>query len=410
VIIKKIPRVVFVSGESLSSRIATPLRSRLVPGGLDITIDAAATIMTAYCVIKGVPTMSPAADRNPDLDIWIDEDLSILTAVCTISGSIPFVDFNTTMIAVGTIDMGLGGAIVLGNVYSATMTAVCTISGSMLILTPRKNWVQWAKFGTVDFTKDKQNKSGDIPLDWYGYVWAIKVLNNTPMAYGENGVSILSKLTTKLGFTYGYKTIYTVGLKGKGAVCGDVSAHYFIDNLGQMWRLSDKLELLDYSEFLSVMIGSKLVMSLDHNTGFIYICDGTYGYVYSTKTGSFASGPVNVSGIDSRDGTILVVAPTTITIPGFEKWTDIQDMKTRRSKTIHFVEVGVDLSIAMQTSVEWRSDKVASFTRLPWQYLSPKGIAHPMCTGVEFRFGLKTATYASFEIDYINIRGTINDN
>jgi hypothetical protein len=107
---------------------------------------------------------------------------------------------------------------------------------------------------------------------------------------------------------------------------------------------------------------------------------------------------------------LFVVAPAAITIPGFEKWTDIQDMKTRKTKTIESIEIGVDLSIAMQASAEWRMDKASSFTRLPWQYVSPKGVAHPMCTGVEFRFGLKTATYASFEIDYINIVGVINDN
>jgi hypothetical protein len=330
-------------------------------------------------------------------------------ATCTISGTnFNYLADTATLTAVGVISGGYN----VGGTVGDTLTGIGSISGTLLLLSPRKNWVQWAKFGSVDFSKDKTNKSGDIPLDWSGYVWKIMPLGNTPVAYGENGVSVLAKSSTKFGFTYGYKTIYTVGLKGKGAAIGlkDNLAHFFIDAEGQLWKLSEKLELLDYSEFLSPMTGSKIVMSLDENTGLIYICDGTYGFIYNVRTGSMTSGPVNVSGIGIRDGSLYVVAPTTISIPSFEKWTDIHDMKTRKTKTIEALEIGVDLSIEMQASIEWRMNKTTAFSRLPWVYVSPRGVAHLFCTGIEFRFGLKTATYADFEIDHLSIIGVINDN
>ena len=361
-----------------------------------------------YCVLKAAAYSSTLAEmgRDSNLDIWTDPDDSIMIAECTLSGGLPFPIFSATLTAICTLDADY----IEGNVFGATLTGTGTISGTLILLSPRKNWIMWAKTGSVDFTKDKSNKSGDTPLDWKGYAWAIKVLNDTPVVYGENGVSILTKLTTKFGVAYGYKTIYDIGLKGKGAVAGDKSAHYFIDAKDQMWKLSDKLELLDYSEFLSTLTDNKTVMSMNIDNGLIYICDGTYGYIYNTRMNSMTSGPINVSGIGNRDGSLYIVAPATISIPGFEKWTDIHDMKTRKSKTIEAIEVGVDISIAMQASIEWRVDKATAFSRLPWRYLSPLGIAPLFCHGVEFRFGLKTATYASFEIDHINIIGVINDN
>lgn len=409
-IIRRIPRDVFIAPE-LPRKIPEPPRlSKLFFNNLDIIISGDVTTLSAYCVMQGVATSWPLdqVPINYNLDIVFDAENELI-AVGTLSGSInTSLVASTTLTVEGTISAGY----IIGNILGEALIGTGTILGTLLLLNPRKNWVQWAKFGTVDFTKDDTNKAGDIPLDWKGYVWKILVLNGTPIAYGENGVSVMNKVSTKYGFTYGYKTIYTIGLKGKGAVVGtkDNSTHFFIDQEGQMWKLSDKLEMLDYSEFLSPLTGTKTVMSIDGNTGLIYICDGTYGFIYNSQVGSMTSGPVNVSGVGVRDGSLYIVAPATIAIPGFEKWTDIHDMKTRKTKTIESFEVGVDLSIAMQASIEWRMDKVTAFSRLPWVYVSPRGVAHLFCTGVEFRFGLKTATYADFEIDHLNIVGVINDN
>jgi hypothetical protein len=374
-----------------------------------MTTTIAADTLSSYCRLRGVPTSWPldVVPVNHGLDIVFDAE-GLLVAPCTISGTKSVQLYGAILTGTGTIS----GDFIEAGVYTDTLTAEGTISGSLLLLNLRSNFVQWSKFGTVDFTKDKSNRSGDIPLDWKGYVWKILVLNGAPVAYGENGVSLMTKLSTKYGFTYGYKTIYNIGLKGKGAAVGskDNMVNYFIDKDSQLWKLSDKLELLDYSEFLGSLTGSKIAMSIDENNGFIYICDGTYGFIYNTRTGSMVSGPVNVSGIGVRDGSSYIVAPATIAIPSFEKWTDIHDMRTRKTKTIEAIEVGVDLSIAMQASVEWRMDKATAFSRLSWVYVSPKGLAHLFCTGVEFRFGLRTSTSGDFEIDHLNIIGVINDN
>jgi hypothetical protein len=50
------------------------------------------------------------------------------------------------------------------------------------------------------------------------------------------------------------------------------------------------------------------------------------------------------------------------------------------------------------------------FNRLPWQFLGPKGVGYLTCTGTEFRFGLASSRYAPFDIDYLNVKGVINDN
>jgi len=122
----------------------------------------------------------------------------------------------------------------------------------------KKNWLKWSDVGSVNFTIGRSNVAGERPLDWNGFIYSVKKLRNKVVAYGENGVSFL----TPAGGAYGLDTIYRVGLKGKHAVTGDDSKHFFVDNSGQLWKVSAELELLDYSEYLS-SLNASIVMSYD---------------------------------------------------------------------------------------------------------------------------------------------------
>jgi len=222
---------------------------------------------------------------------------------------------------------------------------VAVFSPVIILERAKTNWFKWSDIGSLDFTIDKTNVAGERPLDWKGWVYSIRKLGGKVVAYGENGVSVL----TPAQKYYGLQTIYRVGLKGKGAVSGDDSVHYFVDNLGQLWRFSEGLEKLDYSEYLSGML-ENLVLSWDTANKLLYICDGSQGYIFSQDSGSLGAGPVNVTGIDSQGGILYVAAPATIATPTLELCTDIYDFGSRRGKNIYSLEFGTDLTETLKAA------------------------------------------------------------
>jgi len=283
----------------------------------------------------------------------------------------------------------------------------------------RANWVQWSNIGEMDFTKGRDNVAGERPLDWASWVYNIRKMKEGVVAYGKNGVSLLIPQSNvgdrgqisrvPIANTYGLNTIYRVGLKGKMAMDGSDTEHFFIDNLDQLCRLDDEgFKILDYSEYIS-NLGDDLVLTFDKETGLLYICDDTYGYIYNSRSDSFGQGPVNVSGIGAQSGVTYIASPAAISTPNFEVWTDIIDVGTRKSKTIYSIETGVNLTIDLYASIKYRNDKANSFSQTHWQYIDPHGIAYIFCYCHEFMIGLKTTEYEYFEIDYLNIRGVIND-
>lgn len=269
----------------------------------------------------------------------------------------------------------------------------------------KTNWIKWSDIGHLDFTIDKTNVAGERPLDWKGWIYAIKQLGSKVVVYGENGVSFLIPSEKY----YGLKTIYRIGLKGKCAVAGDESIHYFVDNLGKLWRLSEGLKKLDYSEYLFGML-ENLVLSWDTANQMLYICDGAQGYVYSQDSGSLAAGPVNVTGIDSQSGVLYVTAPAAIVTPTFELCTDIYDLGSRRGKNIYSIEVGTDLTETLEAAIDYRIDKASAFAVTDWHMVDPRGLAYIPVYGREFRFRLRCETLEYFEIDSIVVNGEVYRN
>jgi len=255
----------------------------------------------------------------------------------------------------------------------------------------RANWVKWSKIGRLDFTIDESIEAGERPLDWKGFV------------YGQNGVSILNPS----GVHYGMRTIYRIGVICKPAVAGTDDEHYFIDQKSRLLRLTGEgLQMLDYSEYISQLSCPKL--SLDPEFGLLYICDGTKGYVYSTKDRSLGLGPANVTDINSQTGDLYVVSPAEIEIPKFDITTDIYDLGTRKPKTIKWIEIGTDLTGKLEAMIESRIYNDAGFNQSKWALVNPNGIAYITCYGVEFKFNIRSYIYEYLELDYINVTGVIH--
>ncbi|QGH73440.1 MAG: stabilization protein [Podoviridae sp. cty5g4] len=302
---------------------------------------------------------------------------------------------GVTITVLGNILSG-GDGCFLNNIVNTTTSVL----GDIYITSNKKNWVQWAKIGSLDFTIDKSNMAGERPLDWKGAIYAIKKLLNKVVVYGENGISFLMPVDT----AYGLNTFYRVGLKGKNAIAGDDSTHFFIDKTGVMWKLGESLERLDYSEYFSGM-SSGIVLSYDLLNRQIYICDGGVGYIYDPLIGSLGKAQSNITGISSQSNTFYVVAPETIINPAFEICTDIINFGTTAYKTINSVAIGGDIFTNLMLAVDYKREIGGQFITTPWVTVPSRGLVRINVFGRDFRFRLKTNTYERFRLSYLMVEG-----
>ena len=284
-------------------------------------------------------------------------------------------------------------------------------SGGVSVFTsgPKDNWVKWSNIGSLDFTIDRSNVAGERPLDWKGVVYTLLTLKNKletrVVAYGANGVSVLPPA----GNTYGLFPIYDVGIKSKHAVvAAGTSTHYFVDRKSQLWKLSDGLTLLDYSEYLSALTSP--VLTWESDTQLLYICDGTVGFVYSPEAESLGRGPTNITGIGIQDGSRYIIGTGTITVPVLEIVTDIYDLGSRYAKSIQSIEWGINATVQLETRIEFRQKKNAAFLITNWYPLDSRGVRYIQCYGYEFKFHLRAESAVEFlRPDYVRVNGIVHD-
>lgn len=293
--------------------------------------------------------------------------------------------------------------ILLSTTALLSLTATVTF-GDIILEAAKSNWISWSNIGSLDFTIWKDNVAGTRPLDWKGWVYAVKKLDKKVVAYGENGVSLL----TPSGNIWGLQTIHRVGLIGKGAICGSGFEHFFIDRTGKLFSLKASLDLLNYSEYL-IDLSPSVLMHYDEQERLIYICDGKIGFIYSPDTKSLGTGPPNITGIGHLSGTDYYVGAGPFLYPFFEICTDIYDMESRKKKTIQSVSFGVDDEDGLYAAIDYRNSKSEDFRTTAWQRVGIDGIVNIPCFGTEFRFRLKSLTYSDIELDYIKVNGFIHN-
>ena len=372
-------------GSATITSSATGSYSLVTPAARDTTLDTVYSCEGTSS--QGVSEQGKLIVTATVLGTWIT---TVITAsAITVTTSI-FGNWNE---GIGTSDSVLGITITL----KPNSDFIPFTSGV------KTNWVKWSNIGSISFTQGKSNVAGERPLDWKGTVYAVKKLFGKIVVYGDNGVSFLSPS----GILFGLNTIYRIGLKGKNAVAGDETKHFFIDNSGKLWKLTDTMKKLDYSEYLNSLTAN-VVMSYDNLNNLIYICDGSVGYVYDTVTDSLGRCSPNITGIGYQSGTQYVAASSAITTDPFEICTDIYDLGVRAGKTVFSLELGINLSTDLYAAIDYRRDIAGSFTQTPWYIVSSIGRVFITAWGREFRFRVKTLSYEDFELDYIKING-VND-
>jgi hypothetical protein len=264
--------------------------------------------------------------------------------------------------------------------------------------------IQWSDIGSFSFDIDKKNIAGEAPLNWKGYVWKIIPLGSDIMVYGSGGIT---KLTPK-GNVFGMQDLSKVGIANAWSISGTDKLHMFVDKRNRLCKVVDKIYILGYEEYLEEMTNP--ILLYDELNQLVFICDGTYGYIYSIEDESLGTGPINLTGIGYSEGVLYVVASGTVAMPKFEILTDIIDLGTRKHKTIQQIEVGTNLSRRVfNASVEYNSSLTGQFRSVGWHSVTPEGVATIHCFGKEFKIGIKCLGLDEFEIDYVKIRGFIHD-
>lgn len=376
---------------------STAAPTTAVPGAIDcepLIVDTRYVWFTLHTSTK--------LDPNPAYDTLIDID-EFGPLVFTTYIGLNLKNVGIVITALISITSMHGGA-VLGEVANCEpLISISSIIGSVPdVFKSLQNFVSWSKVGYLDFTIDQSNVAGERPLDWGGWVSKIMKLKDKIIVYGQNGLSVLKPYNN----TYGLETIHRIGLKCRTSAAGSDRVHFFIDSLNCLWKIDDSLTKLDYSEFLGLMTDP--LLTYDEVNDLLYICDKEFGYVFSPSSNGFGQGPVNISGVGTKNGTLYVVSPSEITTPKFEICTDTYDLGVRKPKTVTGIEVGADLTDNLYSSVDFRVSYKENFRRIGWFLVNPDGKSFPRCYGVEFRFRLKSFKYEKFELDYIKVFGHIH--
>ena len=355
----------------------------------------------------GSPTVFPAG--------FIDLSVSITGEILNKSIIVDEIRLSTS----------INGSGAIGHVI-ATLPIQFTVNieaGYTSLTQLKDNWIKWSKIGSLDFTIDQSNIAGERILDWKGLVFQILKLGTKAfVVYGLNGVTMFSPATihspnlggamagmagTQVTPTFAMQNLSPVGVLWKGAIAGNDEVHFFIDERDRLCLVSSEgIKILDYSEYLEQMTNP--VLTFEDGTGLLYICDGTLGYIYSSRFNSFGEGPATITGSGIQSGVGYVTAPEEFEIPPFEITTDIYDFGIRKPKTIQWIELGVNANARLEVMIETRVSKSDEFKKTPWKLVNPSGVAHCPCYGSEFKFHVRSETYEWFTLDYIKVHGTVH--
>ena len=339
--------------------------------------------------------------RNPTFDVTyhcIESDWLDFNSVIDASlGLVSISDDNTLY-----FDIELFGNLVNGSAFNATFDDFkLALNADFYIQYLRHNWVKWSKIGEFDFTQDKTNLAGEMPMDWAGDVYAIGKLDRNLVVYGSGGISILQPAEN----VFGKAILLPLGLKAKGAVSCQLNFHLFITSDGCLWKLSDKLEKLGYEEFLSTLPSP--VISYDVVNKLAYICNGTSGYVFNCEVNSMGKGPANITGIGYFNGIQYVMASGAIVPLDAYITTHPTDFTNRNFKSISEIEVGGEFESDLLLGVSYRNDTTGDFSDPVWFSVTMEGRAFPNFFGKEFQFHLSTTE--GIRLDYLKVKGMFAD-
>lgn len=141
--------------------------------------------------------------------------------------------------------------------------------------------VGWSDIGDIDFRITRENIAGNSYMQWLGDVYQIKKLGNNAIVYGSGGITKL----TPAGRYYSQEELPVPGIKGKLAIGGDDSTHYFVSQSGDLFKLSLEggLSRIGFRRFLK-NLNSLCCVNYMASRQEVFITDGVRGF-HLTESG-----------------------------------------------------------------------------------------------------------------------------
>jgi hypothetical protein len=266
------------------------------------------------------------------------------------------------------------------------------------------NYVTWSDIGSAEFYPGLKNEAGYAPMSWNGAVLRVMALGDLVAVYGVNGVSLLKPAKQYMAI----KELDLPGIPTAGAVGGSNRGHVFVDYGGDVWMIGPegKPKNLGYSEYISKMDASELVVSYNQHQNEYYISDDSTCYILG-KNGLCQTHQI-VSSCAFDNGVLYGTYESDKDISGVAV-TDTLDFGQRALKTLTAMSAGCSSKNNMWTSVYWRSDVMGSFQQSEWQWINPTGFTTPMITAVDFKLAFRAENHSDCKLSNIKSRLKLSD-
>jgi hypothetical protein len=207
------------------------------------------------------------------------------------------VRFTVSGRTAGSVTASLGTANGTTRSTNATFEELITCSGTgVFAFTPTTDFDGTLSFPTVQPVVAEpfgdnywlgeilpRNEAAFMPMPWPGAVQCMKQLGRNIMVYGvedadgnHGGVTAMVPSDKHWGLWDIQGFPKGVGIVGRGAVGGDETMHVFLDDTGDMWRVTPDLqaERLEFKNLFSTSFGEHTVISYDPLEKEFYIAEG----------------------------------------------------------------------------------------------------------------------------------------
>lgn len=279
-----------------------------------------------------------------------------------------------------------------------------------------RNYIAWSKIGDVDCRPDRTNEAGYMPMDWQGSVYAVKQLGQHVMVYGHDGVSWITPHAAPMA-TWGQKALEPFGVPSNLAVAGSKKVHVFIDQSGDLWRITQNHELtrLGGKGLIQPMLRdfgpANVVVTYHPKRDEAYVSGPYYHYV-RTRTGWGGPNYVPLSGAaywkpPGYTGGICVVPAKkgTIVLDEAILETAVIKFELNDVKSLQWVLVDIDTDVIdIDGRILYRMGGRGAWTETDWKRVNKEGVVHLPITATEFRIQIRVKSPEYLEMDKMRIR------
>jgi len=250
----------------------------------------------------------------------------------------------------------------------------------------------------------RRNEWGFMPMAWQGKVREIKPFGKSVIVYGDGGVTALTPYQDPTP-TYGAEELSTIGIHNTGAVGGDDKTHLYLDQGGALWLLESGsgLKKLGYESIFGLWNNDTVLISFNSREREFWISNGIETY-YLSRTGLSKTSQIVSSIAGYTQGYHIGLGSLMEDEDqSFKIKTGTFDLGSRGLKTITEVELGIDSTVDVYVSIEFRYEKNGQWMETVAYPVNSEGIAYPRVECLEFRVIVSGSDYRSINLDYVNV-------